>query len=67
MVFKQAQNFLRREIIEVWLIRDGKEPVFVAGIYPHEKSLTVVSKFMGVVKKDDSPPPPQAIIEFNVP
>lgn len=34
-------------MVEVW--RDG---VFVAGIYPHEDGIRIVSKYMSEVKKD---------------
>jgi len=58
--FKFAKEVLgKRQIIEVW---DGH--VFVASIYPHEKSITVVSKFLKKVVVDEKYPP-EAKIDFE--
>lgn len=48
-----------RQVIEVW---DGN--AFVASIYPHEKCITVVSKFLKKVVVDEKYPP-EAKIEFE--
>jgi len=39
-------------MVEVW--RDGQ---FVAGIYPHEEGLRVVSKYLDGVQHEDVKPP----------
>lgn len=49
-----------KQMIEYW--RGG---VFVAGIYPHEDGIRVVSKFLGDVKLDPSFPP-AAVIMLNI-
>jgi|YelNatPaOPRAMG01_1025707.scaffolds.fasta_scaffold02506_26 hypothetical protein len=49
-----------RQVVEVW---DGD--LLVASIYPHEKSIGVVSKFLRNVVVDDDYPP-KATIEFDV-
>lgn len=50
--------FGKRQVVEVW---DGD--VFVASLYPHEKGITVVSKFLKSVSVDKKFPP-KAEIEF---
>jgi len=58
--FKFGKEILgKRQVVEVW---DGN--VFVASIYPHEKSITVVSKFLKKVVVNEKFPP-EAIINFE--
>jgi hypothetical protein len=60
MKFKFGKEVLgERQVVEVW-----KDDVFVASIYPHEKSITVVSKFLKKVVVDEKYPP-EANIEFE--
>ena len=33
------------------------DDVFVAGIYPHEDGIRIVSKYLGTVRRDDEYPP----------
>jgi len=47
-------------MVEYWV--DGR---FVAGIYPHQDGLRIVSKFMTDVEKDDEFPP-AAVIKLEV-
>ena len=42
----------KRQVVEVW--QDG---LFVASIYPHEKSVSVVSKYLKDVEKHSEYPP----------
>lgn len=48
-----------RTIVEVW---DGDE--LVACIYPHETTVTVVSKFLEDIQLDETPPP-KATVSFK--
>ncbi len=49
-----------KEMVEYW--QDG---VFIAGIYPHEDGIRVVSKYMKDVSKDPTFPP-AAVIKLEV-
>lgn len=60
MQFKRTKEINgKRDVIEVW---DGK--LFVASIYPHENSITVVSKYLKKVGVDEKYPP-VVIVEFG--
>lgn len=45
-------SIIGKEMVEIW--RDG---VFVAGLYPHEDGIRVVSKYMKGVSEDKAFPP----------
>jgi hypothetical protein len=46
-------------IVEVW--RDDE---FVAGIYPTDEGIKIVSKHLGLVIRENMSPPPALIVEF---
>ena len=59
--FKMSREIRgNRHVVEVW--RNG---LFVASIYPHEGKITVVSKYLGNVKRHGGFPP-VAEITFRV-
>lgn len=59
----------QKQMVEVWLEKEGEKPVFVAGIYPlDEKGISVVSKYLewNSDVEVDSKYPPKVRIPFNL-
>lgn len=48
------------DMVEVW-----DDDVFVAGVYPHQGGVRVVSKYLGDVRHEPSPPP-AVVIAFTL-
>jgi len=48
------------EVVECW-----RDSIFVAGIYPHEDGIRVISKYMTDVYKEEEATPPAAIIKLK--
>jgi len=45
------------DMVEVWI--DGR---FMAGIYPHERGIRVISRYLKEVVKEENVPVPAALI-----